>query len=118
MLPENAVAPEIWKKFKEAERNKRIIEGPKYSFAEIFIYERDALLPVYELSYKDHPKISTGYYMIDFKDIFTIRSQKIIKKMSYPKILQLTTETREELRCKISEYYTRVPAEDQIAQQI
>jgi hypothetical protein len=35
--------------------------------------------------------------------------------MEYPKILQLTIETREELRDKPGEYFKRVPQEDKIA---
>ena len=115
MLPQNAVAPSIWERFEVEERNKRIQEGPKYSFAEVFIYGSDELLPTYELSYKGNPRVQTGYYMIDFKEAFTIKSNKIIKNMRYPKILQLTIESREELRCKIGEYFSRVPVEDQVA---
>jgi len=116
MLPEQTVAPRIWNDvFTEEERSKRIGEGVKYSFAELFIYEKNDLIPPYKLSYKGNPDIITGYYMIDFKDIFTIKSAKIQRNMEYPKILQLTIETREELRDKIGEYFKRVPQEDQIA---
>lgn len=117
MPPEKAVSPKIWQEnLTEEQRNKRILEGPKYSFGEYFIYEKDDLLPVYEIKYKDKPTgINTGYYMIDFKDIFTIKSSKIVKYIKYPrKILELSIETRAELRTKISEYFTRVPEEDQV----
>ena len=61
--------------------------------------------------------IETKYYMIDFKNIHKLNCDKINSPEDAPlqsKCLQLSVQTRSELREKISNYYARIPKEDLI----
>lgn len=113
--PDKTVPAGVWnEKFDDKERLERIEIGPVYVFKEFFIYDSNPLLPEYDLKYKSAPTIRTGFYMIDFKEVFIIKSAQIQKNFNYPKILQLTVKSREELRLKISDFYYRTPEEDKI----
>ncbi|MGD0342629.1 MAG: hypothetical protein ABSA76_13080 [Bacteroidales bacterium] len=114
MLPTQAVPPEIWEMLNPEEQTRRTGDGrPSYYFVNLFIYEEHESLPKYDLIHpKTRNKVTTGYYMIDFKDNFMIRSKEIDRGKSFPKILQLSIKTRDELRKKIAFYYGRPPDED------
>jgi hypothetical protein len=59
----------------------------------------------------------TEFYMIDFKTIFCIKCNKIVKDnidndILQSKCLELSPYARQELRDKLAFYYARVPEED------
>lgn len=125
--PELALPPNTWKKIREEEKQRRIISGPEYQFLQLFVYapspEFPGLLPKYTLSRRDQKsetgfhQVETDYYMVDFANIHRINCDKINRGSPIPpniKVLQLSVYTRKELRDKISAYYTRMPAEDEI----
>lgn len=116
MEPQQAVAPYIWDKFPPEEKQKRLEEGLGYPFLELFIYEKHDLFTEY-LLHGRKGNIVTKYYMIDFTNIQKVNCDKIITPENAPletKCLQLSVQSRSELRDKISYYYSRVPKEDKI----
>ena len=117
MEPENTLPPDVWKKLSDDEREKRLEKGLGYAFLELFIYEQNDLFPKYTI-HRKRGDIETNYYMIDFRDTYKLNCEKIITPKNSPldsKCLQLSVQTRAELRDKISYYYARVPQEDEIA---
>ncbi len=118
MEPQQSVSADIWAKFPPEEQQKRLEKGISYALLELFIYEKNNLFPEYEISLKrDHTteKHKTNYYMIDFRNIYKINCSKIVNSKDAPfesKCLQLSVETRSELRDKIAYYYGRPPDED------
>ncbi|HII93181.1 MAG TPA: hypothetical protein HA262_13785 [Methanosarcina sp.] len=116
MSPQESVSEVVWSNLGEAERQKRLLVKEGYAFCELFIYENNGLFPPYKITRKDR-EIKTNYYMIDFKDTYKIKCEKIINPKNSPwdmKYLQLSVDTRSELRKKISDYYGRIPDEDKI----
>jgi hypothetical protein len=113
MPSEYLVPPEHWEKLPNEKKNEIIGEGPSFSFKNFFIYSSNSLLPIYSISYKGSI-YETGYYQIDFKDAYSLESKHIQREMNFPKVLQLSKETRQELREKLSSYYYRVPEVDKI----
>ncbi len=113
MSPQQIVPKKAWEeKFDDNERQKRLSEGNNYAFIDLFIYQEHKLLPIYKLNSKKLGKISTGFYLIDFKDTFVIESKQIQREAKLSKILQLSIQSRTELREKISAFYHRIPDED------
>lgn len=117
MEPKHSVTPKEWEKYDEHEKQKRILEGKNYALLSLFIYDKSDIFPKYRLSYKNREILETNYYMIDFNNIFCVNCKKINSSKSYPKeikILQLSVETRAELRDKLAYFYSRIPEEDRI----
>jgi len=116
MKPEETVSPKIWDGFPPEEKAKRLKEGESYAFEDVFIYEKHDLLPSYPLpSRGKHNTIITNYYMIDFKDLCKINCDKINTAENSPyelKILELSAQTRNELRNKLGDFFRRIPLED------
>jgi len=59
----------------------------------------------------------TGYYMLDFRRICRIECNKVVKPEQAPlepKVLQISIETRGELREKLAWYFGRIPKEDML----
>jgi hypothetical protein len=112
MQPEQAVPPDNWMKISAEDKQKRLMEGITYASVDLFIYEENILFPKYLLK----TEIETGYYMINFKKIQNIQFDGIgqVNIISQIKCLQLSVQTRAELRDKITFYYSRVPEEDSI----
>lgn len=121
MKPEFALPSKVWESFSFNEKNIRNAIGLDYVFLYLFIYEKsDSLHPPYEI-HRRGDNIKTSYYMIDFRYTYCINCDKIgnpgeqIKRnVLNSKILQLTIETRKELRDKLSNYFGRTPKEDEI----
>lgn len=89
-------------------------EGDAYAFLDLFIYERHVLLPEYTVHRKEG-NVTTRYHMIDFKNSYKIDCDRINSPEDAPlnkKVLQLSIESRSELREKITKYYSRIPKED------
>lgn len=116
MEPQQAVSPHVWEKFPLEVKQERLKEGYGYGLFDVFIYEKHDLLPKYTVN-RRQGNIETNYYMVDFKNIYKINCGKIISAENAPldaKYLQLSIQTRSELRDKIAYYYARIPKEDRI----
>lgn len=116
MAPKQAVPEKIWNNLSQEEQIKRNADGMAYAFQELFIYESNVLFKEYEINRKGG-NIKTNFYMIDFRNTYKVDCEKIINPVNVPiesKCLQLTVETREELRSKISFYYGRTPNKDRV----
>ena len=116
MKPEQAVAPRIWESFPPEVKAKRLKEGETYAFPDVFIYGRHDRLPSYSLySVGKREDIYTNYYLIDFKNICTINCDKVNTPEDSPydmKVLELSTQVRNELRNKLGDFFKRTPIED------
>lgn len=120
MDPQQAVSPLIWDKLALEEKQKRLEVGRTYALLNLFIYEKHELFPKYILRRKDKEDIETNYYMIDFRNTYKLCCDKIISPENSPlesKILQLSIETRSELREKLVNYYANIPPEDKILEE-
>jgi hypothetical protein len=109
---EQAVSPHVWNQLSPEEKDRRLQKGCTYALVDLFIYARHDLLQAYQLG-----SLSTNYYMIDFRHISRVQSDKIINTKTVPldlKILQLTVGARQDLRDKIAHYFGRIPDEDNI----
>jgi hypothetical protein len=116
MEPQQTVSPQIWERFPPEEKQKRLEVGYEYGFIEFFVYEKNDLFPKYIIN-RRNGNIETNNYMIDFRNTHKVSCEKIITPKNAPlksKILQLSIETRSELRLKIAKYYARIPIEDQV----
>ena len=119
MSPQQTVSPYVWEQLGDDEKQRRLAEGNTFAFINLFVYERHDLLPECTLHRKIGGNIVTNYYMINFKNLYKVHCEKIISPTNCPlesKHLQLSAETREELRVKLARYYSRVPQEDQLVE--
>jgi hypothetical protein len=120
MKPQLAVSSNVWNGLSPEEKERRLQEGKKgkgYAFLEIFIYEECDSFPKYKVDMRQGENIQTNYYMIDFRNTYKLSCDKIKSPGKAPlesKCLQLSLQTRAELRDKISYYYARVPKEDEV----
>jgi len=114
MEPQQAVAPEIWDKLKDTEKQKRLANGVAYALVDNFIFPPHDLLPKYVLQRKEG-NIEVNSYMVDFRQIFRVTCTKIVTAANSPldaKYLELSVPARKELREKIGAYFGRTPQED------
>jgi len=120
MKPQLAVPPYVWNGLPPEEQQKRLQEGEDgkgYAFLEFFIYKDCDLFPKYSVDMRQGKNIETNYYMIDFRNTYKLYCNKIKSPKEAPlesKCLQLSLQTRAELRDKISYYYARIPKEDMV----
>lgn len=117
MLPEQSVSPRVWGGLSPEEKEKRLKVGKTLAFVDLFIYEENELFLEYTVPRRDEEDIKTRYYMIDFRNTYNLNCEKIVNPKDFPlesKCLQLTEDTRKDLRYKIANYYSRVPKEDKI----
>lgn len=114
--PEYCYPPEVWETLNPEEKEIAKGKSKPYTLLNLFIYEKHDILPIYNLRGND-----TNYYMIDFRNVHTIKCDMIKRASSMgqeeaeiteSKCIQLSEETREELRNKMAFYYGRVPEED------
>jgi len=116
MNPEQAIPPSAWARMEEVERQERRAIGLAYAFVGLFVYEAHDLLPRY-IIHRREGNVETNYYMINFRDTNKLCCGKIHTPEDAPlesKVLELTPETRNELRDKLASYYGTVPREDRI----
>jgi len=116
MEPQQAIPPHAWKIMSQEERERRLAVGHQYAFSNLFIYDKHDLLPPYTV-HRRHGKIQTNYYMINFRNINKLCCDKINTPTDAPlecKVLELSVETRQELRDKITSHYGYIPLEDRI----
>ena len=116
MNPQQSVPPQVWERLPEPEREKRIAVGFSYAFVDLFVYAEHPLFPKYILR-TSITEIETQHYMVDFRQTFTVRCEKVTRQ-STPfenvKLLQLSIEARKELRNKMAAYFSRIPEEDKV----
>lgn len=113
MTPRQAVSPDRWNRLPEEERQRRLDHRSETSLAHVehFVYGPHPLLPRYPVK-----ETSYEHYCIDFRRIYRVDCPQVANPKQSPlhaKILQLSIETRSELRFKLSAYFARVPVEDQ-----
>jgi hypothetical protein len=113
MSPELQLPPDRWDALPEEVKQRKIGEGINYFFQNYYIFHEHDLLPRYHISYKEN-KFETGFYLIDFKDTYSIQAKNIEREANLPKVLQLSKAARQDLRDKISNYYFRIPEEDKV----
>jgi hypothetical protein len=117
MTPQQALSPEDWGELSEAEKQRRLdFIKPAHAFAEYFVYEQHPLLPAYEYKWKGESR-QLGHYMIDFRKIHKVECPKIKSATECPldaKVLQISIDTRTQLRGKFTDYFGRIPTEDQV----
>ena len=116
MKPINAFSPEKWEEKSAVEKADILKNDSVYTLLEFFIYMENDLFPEYPIR-KHGETVKIKYYMIDFRNIYRIDCEKIESANKVPldsKCLQLTVETRAELRDKIAYYFARIPEEDKV----
>ncbi len=114
MKPRQSVSPHTWDGLAPEEKQKSLAAGSLYALYDIFIYEQNDLFQKYTVHGREG-NIKSSYYMIDFKNTHKVNCETINTAKDAPlssKCLQLSIQTRKELRDKISYYYARVPKED------
>lgn len=115
--PEKSVPPIAFEKMPPEKKEEFLSKGLSYAFLNLFIYEEHDLFPEYPIRLNGADDFNTRYYVIDFRNTFRVNCSKIQNPMNVPpglKCLQLTIDTRNVLRDKITHYYGRLPAEDMI----
>jgi hypothetical protein len=116
MTQQQVLSPEKRAELSEAEKQKRLdFTKPAYALVDYFVYEQHPLLPVYEYTWRNEPR-KLGHYMIDFRKIHKVECPEIKSATNCPlhaKVLQLSIDSRAELRLKFTDYFGRIPREDQ-----
>ena len=118
--PQYTVPPKVWDRpdFVE-EKSRRLAAGPVYIFFEYFVYDANEIFNEYTVPMKGEDDIQTRYYMIDFRNIYSLRCDMIKRNISESerpliesKHLELSISTRASLREKLSYYFYRPAPED------
>jgi hypothetical protein len=116
--PDKAHPPDVWQKMTDEEKQERLARGKGYMEYYLFVYAPGDEFPVYPLRNQ-----KTNYYMIDFRNMQTLKCDLLRGRektteeeaqILQSKCLQLSRQSREELRMKLSHYFVRRPAEDEI----
>ena len=115
---EHSVSSHVWKHSLPPERQQALLsQKPSYVSVECFIYASHDLLEEYVLNTKEHGKVNLKHYMVDFKTIYRVECDKIKRDRDAPKgikLLELTVQTRQLLRNKLVQYYSREADEDRL----
>lgn len=116
--PEKAIPPDEWEQLPDGKKQEIKAKSKSYALLNYFVYEPSDMFPSYERRLQ-----TTNYYMIDFRNIQTLKCELIksrdkIGEEEVPilesKCLQLSNQSREELRKKLSFYYGRPSEEEEI----
>lgn len=113
---EKSVPVAAWEKMPAGERTNRLAKGEAFVFLDLFVYAPSDLFQEYTIN-RRNGNINTRHYSIDFRTSSRI-SCGLIKNPNYSpgasKVLQLSIETRELLRKKITSFYGRIPDEERM----
>jgi len=114
----SAVGEVAFSKLSEGEKLEFENAIPSYAYFDKFIYDDHSRLKEYPMEKKrgkdDVIKITTGKYMISFKNVVKIQSELFDRSnKNCEKIAELTPSSRQILRNKLVYYYSRIPEEDQ-----
>src|SRR3972149_3484321 len=71
--PKLSVPPYVWDRpeFQE-ERQRLLAKGPGYVFNDYFVYENNDIFVEYTADMKEEDNLTTNYYMIDFRNIYSL----------------------------------------------
>lgn len=118
MPAEKSVPPHKWQSIPQDVKEREFdLENDAYAFDDFFVYKEHPLLPRYTVNMPNGPNQETGYYIVDFKTAYRTNCDQIRRNKPHPieaKLLQLSKESRSDLREKIVAYFARVPFEDRI----
>lgn len=111
--PDKILPPAEFAKKSEAEQQRMLEKGPAYALNDCFIYAETEHLVRYEAPGKGG-KIESGFYLLEFGSAFRMNCQQVIREKAPDnvKYLELSVETRSQLRQKLQHYFGRVPDED------
>lgn len=137
-LPKDLMPPARWNRCTDDEKTDFLLNATKdYGYKNLFIYKEHNFLAEYEILRKkrfeefidpdtslpkyneveEAIKFNTRYYMIDFKNIRHTNCKKVIESekpideaILKSIVLQLSEETRDELRNKMGDYFNRTPS--------
>ena len=112
----DVISPFNWEFLSPDQKEEKEAEGKGWVFLDRFFYKGFDLFEEYEITVRKESKIIKDY-LIDFKEVYQIRCNKIIYQkidndILSTKCLELTIEIRDKLRKKLANYYGRVPDED------
>lgn len=116
---EKCFAPDDWEKMEPEKKEEILAHRRPYTLLNLFIYEKHDIFPEYPL--RQH---TINYYMIDFRNISTIKCEMIKRPKQTgaedspiveSKLLQLSDTVREELSNKMAYYYARPREEDEVS---
>ena len=116
--PDKVYAPDYWQEMPDEEKQERLAKGKGYTEYYLFIYAPSDNFPPYEKR-----RQQTKYYMVDFRNVQTLKCDLIKSRedtkeedgnILASKCLQLSKQTRDDLRLKLSHYFGRRPLEDEI----
>lgn len=117
--PDKAFTPDDWEKMSYEEQQEKLAKRKGYMLLYLYIYAPSDLFTPYDKRGQEETK----YYMIDFRNIQTIKCDLIQSRertkeenvqILASKCLQLSKLTREELRQKLAHYFSRPPVEDEL----
>ncbi len=112
--PQQVYSPEDWDKLSSLKKDEILSGSPSYSFLNNFIYDENPLLPEYSITVRGL-EYNIRYYMIDFRSIYSLKCSKITSPKAAPretKCLQLSIQSRKELREKMAYFFGRPAKED------
>jgi hypothetical protein len=115
MLPRQSTGSVVWETLLAEEQAKREAAGLAYAMLEWFVYAPNEQLPAYPWKGRDKVDRTLGHYIVDFRNSYKVVCPEVVRDQgitSAPKVLQLSVDIRHELRCKLSQYFGRVPDED------
>jgi len=115
--PQKRFPPIEWENMPDERKTEKLAEGKQYAFYHYFIYKEHDYFTEYSRN-----DINTQHYMIDFRNIYSITcSDLVVKKTGEipesifkTKILQLSIDSRNELRNKLIHFFGRIPDEDKL----
>jgi len=116
MWPKETVSEALWNRLPEDERQRRLGASLDFAVVEIYIYEPNDFLPAYAVTHHGS-SISVQHYMIDFRSAHRVDCKQVVKPNQVPlgaKLLQLSRDSRGELREKLGNYFARIPKEDEV----
>jgi hypothetical protein len=111
---DKSLPPRAWETMNPTEKAERLSKQDAYVFVDNFVYDTHPLFPEYVINRKEG-NITSKMYVIDFRTAVRIQCDKISNPTHLPgnsKVLQLTIESRDQLRKKIGSFYQRIPDED------
>jgi len=116
MSPQQTVSEALWNSLPEEEKQRRLGTSLDFALVELYIYEPHDLLPPYPVTHQGS-SISVQHYMIDFRSAHRVECKQVVKPNQVPlgaKVLQLSRDSRGELREKLANYFARIPNEDEV----
>lgn len=115
--PEKCIPSGEWDALVPSEQERRLAKGSVYALNYLFAYPvREPVLTPYDAVTdvgNGRETLTIGYYLIDFREAYRLSIVKERhKEFTSCKKLQLTPETREQLRRKLSQFFAEPPDED------